>query len=192
MRAMVPALLVAGAVAGCGRTAATDVSVDSLTLVPLGTVSDRNVSIVRKALQDRYRLDVRVGKRRPLPKEAFYAPRQRYRADHLVRWLAKADGEDKVLGVAAADISMTARGHKDWGIVGLAQLGKRGAVVSVFRLKGSAGKIGDVAVHEVGHLLGRDHCPTVDCTMHDAEGKVRKIGNGLCGDCRNRLASWLR
>lgn len=116
----------------------------------------------------------------------------RYRADRLVDWLAGIGATDKILGLTTVDVSTTARGHKDWGVAGLARLGGRPGVVSSFRLKGDLRMLADVAVHETGHTLGRPHCPTPGCTMHDAEGKVKNIGRGLCPGCRRALARWVR
>jgi archaemetzincin len=120
----------------------------------------------------------------PYPREAWYAPRKRWRADKLLDFLRDslpADG-DRVLGVCAADISTTKGEHKDWGIMGLGTIGGRACVVSRFRCKkGSRGtlhtrvRLAKVCLHEVGHTLGSDHCPTKGCLMEDARGRVSTV-----------------
>jgi len=169
-----------------------DVDTKTLLIVPLGRVKEREVAAVRRALERTYRFEVEVGPRRALPKATYYPPRGRYRADHLIAWLAKGDEGWRVLGVTSADVSTTARGRKDWGVAGLACLGGRSAVVSSFRTKGSLPRLADVAVHEVGHTLGLPHCPTPGCTMRDADGRLARIGTDFCPLCRARIAAWLR
>ena len=187
-RLALPLLL---ALTGC-RSPSAPARVTTLTVAPLGGVSKASVEAVRRALQATYRLDVRVASPRPLPASAFYPPRRRYRAERLIACLAKDARTDKVLGVTNADISTTAHGRKDWGVAGLAGLGRRSGVASSFRLKGSLTRLADVAVHETAHTLGRDHCPVPGCTMHDAEGKVSNVGRQLCPECRRALARWVR
>jgi len=149
---------------------------------------------VRRAVEKAYRAKVSVGPRRALPKSAYYPPRHRYRADRLVPWLEGQATDDKVLGLAKVDISVTARGHADWGVGGFAGLGKRSGVASSFRMKGDLACFGEIAVHELGHTLGRPHCPTRGCTMHDREGTL-PIGKSriyFCERCRGQLGRWLR
>lgn len=164
----------------------------TLVIVPLGRVREREVAAVRRALARTYRLEVSVGLRRALPEDTYYPPRRRYRADHLIAWLAKGGPGTKVLGLTNVDVSTSTHGRKDWGVAGLGYLGGRSAVASSFRTKDSLSRFADVAVHEVGHTLGLPHCPTLGCTMRDANGKLARIGTGFCARCRARVAAWLR
>ena len=161
----------------------------TIAIVPLGRVPLLEVAAARQALVRTYNLRAIVVPNRPLPRETYYPPRQRYRAEHLVAWLAKGATTDKVLGVTSRDISTTAHGRKDWGIAGLATLGGRSAIVSSFRSKGM---LGEVAIHEVGHTLGLPHCPNAGCTMQDANGRIKRIGRRFCEACRRKIETWLR
>src|SRR5688572_8458546 len=55
-----------------------------------------------------------------MPKEAYYKPRNRYRADELLKDLKTYTGCDKIIGITNKDISTTKNNIYDWGIMGLA------------------------------------------------------------------------
>ncbi len=167
----------------------SDVRTETIAIVPLGRVNAREIEVVRRALVRTFDLEVIVVPRRPLPQETYYPPRHRYRAEHLDTWLARGGPGFKVLGVTDVDISTTTPGHRDWGVAGRALLGGRAAVVSNFRAKD---RLGDVAVHEVGHTLGLSHCPHAGCVMRDAKGRIARIGTRFCPTCRAQIAPWLR
>ena len=164
----------------------------SIVILPLGAIGKREIVAVRGALARAYALRVSVAPRRPLPKATFYPPRRRYRAEHLVAWLAKGGPGDKVLGLTSADVSTTAHGRKDWGVAGLGTVGGRAAIVSSFRTHGNLSMLTEVAVHEIGHTLGLPHCPHRSCVMRDAKGKLDRIGRRFCPDCRHRIGPFLK
>jgi len=171
-----------------------------LYIQPLGPALPRaDVAAVRQALEAFYGFEVRLLARAKLPQVAYYRPRRRWRADKLLDWLRKrkpADGE-RILGLTAADISTTKGPHRDWGILGLATVDGSTCVLSSFRCRRTARsaaharqRLAKVAVHEVGHNLGLEHCPTVGCLMEDARGKVATCDReyDLCPHCR----AWLK
>jgi archaemetzincin len=135
-----------------------------------------------------------------LPKTAFYAKRQRYRAERLLDFLVVEGRKDArvVLGLTAVDISTTKAPYEDWGILGLATLDGRSAVLSSFRCARRAKnaeharvRFAKTAVHELGHSFGLDHCPTPGCIMHDGEGSVLTTDteHDLCAATRARLSA---
>lgn len=165
---------------------------------PLGTISARRVGLVAAGLRAFFAMDVRVLKRRGLPKSAWYPPRRRYRADRLLDYLSARmpKGGTRILGLTDRDISTSNGKHKDWGVLGLATLDGRACVVSSYRArKKSRGRkhvderLAKVAVHEIGHTLGLPHCPTRRCLMEDARGKVVTTDRerDICGKCRTKL-----
>lgn len=71
----------------------------------------------------------------PLPDQAWYQPRNRYRADKLIYWLKDRvnDGE-VVIGLTSKDISTIKNEIKDFGVMGLGFNPGKACIVSTFRL----------------------------------------------------------
>ena len=110
----------------------------------------------------------------PFPKNSFYKPRNRYRADSIIKNLKNSIGEDSIIvGLSNMDISTTKGKVKDWGIMGLGYRPGKSCVVSDFRLnnKNKNEQFYKVVLHELGHTEGLPHCPVKTCLMRDAEGK---------------------
>jgi len=170
-------------------------SAPSVALRPLGAIDEHVVEGLARNLSCLFGLNVAVLPGEPLPKSAYYAPRNRYRAADLVEFLDRTTAWEipHVLGVTTRDISARKGENEDWGILGIARLGGRPAVVSTHRLRsGGASKamvstrLERVAAHELGHTLGLKHCDEPLCLMNDAEGSIRTIdvSTGLCARCR--------
>jgi archaemetzincin len=170
-----------------------------LVLQPLGEeLSAVDVDLVVTALREFYGFEVKRAPAAALPDRAYYPPRKRYRAERLLDDLAAHAQADafRVLGLTGVDISTTAHGVQDWGIMGLATIDGRVSVMSMFRCRrGSRSaeharqRLGKVAVHEVGHTLGLEHCPIRGCLMEDARGTNTTTDREyvLCPRCRALL-----
>jgi archaemetzincin len=166
---------------------------------PLGDAAlEPDIAYARQALGAFYAGEVLVLPRQPMPPIAFYRPRNRQRADILLDWLRVRRPHDgfRLIGVTALDISTTKPPHRDWGVMGLADLSGTVCVLSSFRcrlrstgLEHARIRFGKVIVHEVGHTLGLPHCSTVGCLMEDAQGTVLTTDReyDLCPSCRAAL-----
>ena len=188
---LLPALAHADPAPGAARTV--------IYIQPLGEeLPAKDVQYTVDALRTFYGLPVKLLERVDLPGKAFYKPRRRYRAEKLLTFLqARLPGDGiRIMGLTGVDISTTKGKHRDWGILGLAALDGSACVISQFRCKKKSRgrrhariRLAKVAVHEIGHTLGLEHCPTVGCLMEDARGKVATCDReyDLCAACRKQL-----
>ncbi|RYY41665.1 MAG: Zn-dependent protease [Chitinophagaceae bacterium] len=162
----------------------------TVLLLPLGTFSKPDALRLQQRLQAVCG-SVRLLPSEPLPRSAWYAPRQRFRADSLIHQMARRARPGEVyIGVTDRDISSTKNGIADWGIMGLGYRPGPACVVSTFRLhnRSRQEEFFKVAIHELGHTVGLPHCPVRTCFMRDAEGR-NPTGEEkeFCAGCRSRL-----
>ena len=195
-----PVIIVLGILAFLDIPAQSGVSGKQVLLIqPLGPgLPDEDMALVKQALAGFYDVQIRVLPRVDLPEHAYYEPRQRYRAEKILPFLLEklpGDG-DRILGLTTVDISTGKGGIKDWGILGLANLGGKECIISAFRCYARAREgaharilLAKVAVHEVGHTLGLDHCTTRGCLMEDAGGLIRTCDReyDICRRCQRTL-----
>lgn len=165
---------------------------------------ERGLSVeVAESLRSTFDLEVGVLGEVPLPEEAFYKPRGRYRAEKLLEYLRRleASKSGRVVGLTAKDISTTKDPVPDWGIFGLAYLHTGPCVVSTYRLRRNASRsllsarLAKVVRHEVGHTFGLEHCPAPGCVMEDAKGSIKGVDSSdgsFCATCKVALGPFLR
>lgn len=136
---------------------------------------------------------VKMGHAMTMPKSAYYAPRNRYRADSILHYLSSAaDKGETIIAITQSDISITKGEHKDWGVIGLGQCPGNACVVSTFRLSkhNTEEQLYKICLHELGHTRGLPHCPEKYCYMRDAEGhNVSDELKRFCDKCASKLAS---
>lgn len=129
----------------------------------------------------------------PFPDSAYYAPRNRYRADKLVRHLKQlqASTSDLVVGFSPRDISDSLHGYEDYGVMGWTRYALRTSVVSTYRLKKKTlqSDFVKLVLHELGHADGLPHCKnSSSCYMRDAnkQNHFPEL-DGFCDECKKYL-----
>lgn len=134
-----------------------------------------------------------------LPECSFYKSRNRYRADTILHYLLRIRPEKYayMIGLTDKDISCTKEPYEDWGVFGLGFMPGKSCVISTFRLKRNMKseehfqeRVIKVVLHELGHNIGLDHCPTPKCMMQDAEGTIRSVDEEkieVCTFCKAKI-----
>lgn len=158
-------------------------------IVPLGKVSDASI-VASVSMIKKYIGDVVVLPKEEMPKEAYYKPRKRYRADRLIKWLHDRAGFNEVyIGLTEMDISHSNKKQVDFGIMGLAIEPGKGCVASSSRVKDKV-HFPKVVIHELGHTTGLSHCPNQGCYMMAAKGKDHTaMLTDFCMRCKKHLRS---
>ncbi len=165
-----------------------------IILHPLGNginkvIIDKCYSQIKKYLPNTILAD-----RLMMPASTYYKPRNRYRADSLIKWMsARAKKNEVIMGITTVDISTTKGKHKDWGVMGLAYKPGNAGVASNYRLKNKSA-FWKIVIHELGHTAGLPHCPVKTCFMRDAEGGDHTgEEKEFCSKCKKFLLNngWL-
>jgi archaemetzincin len=156
---------------------------ETVCLQPLGKLEPRLLPIVVRGIEHVFGMTTEVLPGKPLPEAAWYPPRKRWRAEKILDHLL-ADPPAHctyVMGFTREDVATTVRDKEDWGVLGLAYLGRKVGVVSSFRMKHrSPRRVAERAVkvvnHELGHVFGMDHDDRqAGCMMNDANGTVKTV-----------------
>lgn len=177
-----------------------------LVVVPLGAPDAALAQFVADSFERRFNFEVRVADPMPLPEEAYYAPRKRWRAEKILDYLDEQDFQDawRVAAITEQPISTTKGEIKDWGIAGLGSIAGKSSVFTSYLFRGFKRRdpakyrryMENLVLHEVGHTLGLYHCPLDRCIMADAKGNAvraaEKSINEFCPMCFRGIRRHLR
>ncbi|MBR3100612.1 MAG: hypothetical protein IKH19_02535 [Muribaculaceae bacterium] len=170
--------------------------ITSITIQPYEDVSRNMVSAMAEKLKQEIEsqteviiVDIEILPNKELSKSLLNKTKTRYRAERILdKQLSqlKHNSENVIIGVTNQDISTTLRGKEDWGIQGLAYMGKDVCVISTYRLKNKK-DLWKVAFHEFFHAaFNYPHCPfdNPTCIMQDCHGVGNwRNKNSVCKQC---------
>ncbi|MFN5371423.1 MAG: zinc-dependent metalloprotease family protein [Bacteroidia bacterium] len=184
------------------KAAAKKETIERVKIIPLGNISNADLDLAKKGIEDFFKLLVVLDKRAPLSSDLKNSAKGRYVADKI---LTKFNSKENI--IVLTDVDIVTKNKEDnideYGIFGLGYRPGNVCVVSTFRLKGlqkSSMRVGrekfeerlkKVCIHEIGHNLGLDHC-TKDplCLMQAAEGTIAQVDKermDFCTSCKSIL-----
>jgi archaemetzincin len=138
-------------------------------ILPLGRVDDKFIQTTLQKIKAVVPNVVLLHSAK-MPSFSYYSPRNRYRADSLIKWMnGHAKKNETFIGITQQDISTDKGTIRDYGVMGLGYQPGKACVASNFRLKDKR-NFYKVALHELGHTTGLPHCPNPKCFMADAKG----------------------
>ena len=172
----------------------------SIAIQPFENVDVNLIVSISESISKEYNnAKIEILNRIDLPSSAFYKPRNRYRAEKILKYLniIKNGKFDKIVGLTDKDISTTLHGHEDWGVFGLTEkVGGYSCVVSIYRLKKNANdellktRFKKIIIHELGHAFGLKHCDWSRCVMTEYKGTMKTLDEeqiNLCPICRRKI-----
>lgn len=169
-----------------------------ISLQPLGNFTQKEAFNLKKDLEQHLEpmiadvgISIDVLPNKPLSNSLQNDAHTRYRADKIIHSLEKdANSQHVIVGLTHKDISVSYKGRKDWGVLGLSLKPKKACVVSTYRVKNRK-DLWKVVSHEFIHTYFQyNHCPkdVPTCIMKDAKGHADFSNkNGLCETCQKEL-----
>lgn len=166
-----------------------------IELQPVGDVDSVLLAELQKGLQTAIGFNVSINPPVPMPFQSYDAGRDQYLADDVIEELFRFKKKGAyLLGVTGDNLFTHGKNY----VFGEASPDMETAVISLFLLHGCDDTpAGDLllqraikeAAHEIGHLLGMDHCPDGMCVMHFSGSLIdTDIKNAyFCPRCRPRL-----
>lgn len=164
-----------------------------LDLIPLGQVDPLVLSIVAANIQAVLDLPVEIAMPRPKPAFAYLSTRSQYDAVQIIKALAnERTGAALKLAITPYDLCIPILTY----VYGESQLGGRAAVASTHRLvhhqsqERTYQRIAKIAVHEVGHVFGLEHCWETGCLMRFSKQleQLDQLPMHFCSACEYEIA----
>lgn len=167
-----------------------------IDLIPLGRVDQLAVSIVAANIQTIIGMNTDVEDPRPDPDYAFMPQRQQFDAIKIIKELSEeTHGAYFKLGVTELDICTPILTF----VYGESQLGGKIALISLNRIQEEGvekafERAAKISVHEVGHLLGLEHCWEVRCLMHFSRNieQLDSLPLQFCSACEFEISRRIR
>ncbi|MEM5772717.1 MAG: archaemetzincin family Zn-dependent metalloprotease [Candidatus Aenigmatarchaeota archaeon] len=166
-----------------------------ITIVQLGKIPENLLTAITSELRETFSLTTETTKPMEIPKEFCNTIRQQYPAPLVLKFLSEKF-RGKTLGITDKDLYAESLNF----VFGQAYCPGNHGIVSIHRLDPTFYKqkpnesllierAVKEAVHEVGHMLGLDHCSISTCVMSfsNTVGDVDRKRKELCQSCQKRV-----
>jgi archaemetzincin len=147
---------------------------------PLGDVNQEYMDYIKTSVKNFYGYDCVIKSKLNLTTDVLAGSKTRYEARKILK---KYNSKENILLITEKDIAhRKSNDYPEWGVFGLGFRPGKTSVISTFRLKKNVSKakflerLKKVALHEIGHNLGLDHCTNdEECMMTSASGTVKQV-----------------